>query len=76
MTTQDLLFLPETPAGASEERAPELGVVTGSPTFFSAELDALTAKINRGENLTNDERARRQGIIFNHSGKASGFCII
>lgn len=48
----------------------------GSPPFFSPELDALTAKIERGESLTNEERARRQGIIFNHSGKASGFTVI
>jgi hypothetical protein len=49
---------------------------SGSPPFFSEELDALNAKIKRGEKLTNQERARRQGLIFNHAGNASGFCVI
>jgi len=40
------------------------------------ELRMLSEKIERGERLTNDERARRQGLIFNHGGKASGFCVI
>lgn len=61
------------------EPAGQLGsasVATGSPPFFSLRLDELTAKIKRGESLTNDERAERQGIIFNHSGKARGFQVI
>lgn len=36
----------------------------------------LTAKIDRGERLTNNERGERQGLIFNHGGKPSGFCVI
>ena len=32
-------------------------------------LEELTAKIERGERLNNQERLERQGIIFNHSGK-------
>lgn len=40
------------------------------------ELDLLDAKVNSGERLTNDERCRRQGLIFNHHGKAEGFCVI
>lgn len=40
------------------------------------ELAEMRAKIDRGERLTNDERARRQGLIFNHPGKPSGFCVI
>lgn len=40
------------------------------------ELDSLAAKVNSGERLTNDERCRRQGLIFNHHGKAEGFCVI
>jgi hypothetical protein len=47
-----------------------------SPPLFSLRFDELTAKIERGESLTNDERAERQGIIFNHSGKASGVQVI
>ena len=53
-----------------------LGVATGSPPFFSARLDELKAKVARGERLSNAERAERQGIIFNHSGKPSGFTVI
>jgi len=40
-----------------------------APKGSAARLEALTRKIERGERLTNDERAERQGIIFNHSGK-------
>lgn len=36
----------------------------------------LSAKVARGESLTNNERGERQGLIFNHGGKPSGFCVI
>ena len=36
----------------------------------------LSAKVARGEALTNNERGERQGLIFNHGGKPSGFCVI
>lgn len=37
-----------------------------------SELAALNAKIARGERLTNDERLRRQGLLFNHGGRCIG----
>ena len=36
----------------------------------------LSAKVARGEWLTNNERGERQGLIFNHGGKPSGFSVI
>lgn len=36
----------------------------------------LSAKVERGESLTNNERGERQGLIFNHGGRPSGFCVI
>jgi hypothetical protein len=38
-------------------------------------LSELTARINRGEKLTNAERCMRQGLIFNHSGRVGGFVV-
>jgi hypothetical protein len=37
------------------------------------EMNGFAAKIQRSEPLTNDERARRQGLIFGHNGQARGF---
>ncbi|MCW5548889.1 MAG: hypothetical protein KIT44_07985 [Opitutaceae bacterium] len=65
----------DTPQPDSATR-PDCAPPTGSPPFFSLRLDELKAKIERGDRLTNDERAERQGIIFNHSGKARGFQVI
>lgn len=46
-------------------------VVTGTGVLCKkcADLDRLSAKIECGERLTNQERLKRQGIIFNHNGK-------
>lgn len=41
------------------------------PETKASRLDVLSAKINRGEHLTNAERGERQGILFNHSGRVS-----
>jgi hypothetical protein len=38
-------------------------------------LEELTAKIERGERLNNQERLERQGLIFNHSGKCGKIVI-
>lgn len=43
-----------------------------TPDKKKSELAALNAKIARGERLTNDERLRRQGILFNHAGRCIG----
>lgn len=41
-----------------------------------AQRQARLRQLNAKKHLTNAERAERQGLIFNHNGKASGFAII
>lgn len=43
-----------------------------TPDKKKSELAKLNAKIDRGERLKNDERLRRQGLLFNHGGRCIG----
>lgn len=44
------------------------GACLGLRQAMHKRLKELSAKIDRGEHLTMDERIERQGIIFNHHG--------